>query len=86
VVVTAISKSELENRAIDNLDDIARVVPQLMIGNQGGSVQGGNISIRGIAGPDSNPFGDQAVSSTVWPSPSRSCAAWSIRISIRSRC
>lgn len=62
VVVTAISKTELQNRAIDTLDDIARVVPQLMIGNQGGSVQGGNISIRGIAGPDSNPFGDQAVS------------------------
>jgi iron complex outermembrane receptor protein len=62
VVITAINKTELQNRAIDNLDDIARIVPQLLIGNQSGSVQGGNISIRGIAGPDSNPFGDQAVS------------------------
>ena len=62
VVVTAIGRAELQDRAIDTLDEIARIVPQLMIGNQGGSVQGGNISIRGIAGPDSNPFGDQAVS------------------------
>jgi iron complex outermembrane recepter protein len=61
VVVTAIGKTELQNRGITNLDDIARIVPQLLIGNQSGSVQGGNISIRGIAGPDSNPFGDSAV-------------------------
>jgi iron complex outermembrane receptor protein len=61
VVVTAISKADLENRGVTNLDEIARMVPQLLIGNQSGSVQGGNISIRGIAGPDSNPFGEQAV-------------------------
>ncbi|MDE2596547.1 MAG: TonB-dependent receptor, partial [Sphingomonadales bacterium] len=48
-----------------NLDGLSRIVPQLMIGPQGGSVQGGNISLRGIAGPDSNPFGDQAVSFTI---------------------
>ena len=62
VVITAVSAAQLENRGITNLDSLARVVPQLLIGNQSGSVQGGNISIRGIAGPDSNPFGDQAVS------------------------
>ena len=61
VVVTAISKTELENRGVTNLDDIARIVPQLIISNQSGSVQGGNIALRGISGPDSNPFGDQAV-------------------------
>lgn len=62
VVVTAVSASQLEQRGVTNLDGIARMVPQLLIGNQSGSVQGGNIAIRGIAGPDSNPFGDQAVS------------------------
>lgn len=62
VVVSAVGAAELQRRAVNNLDGISRIVPQLMIAPQGGSVQGGNISIRGIAGPDSNPFGDQAVS------------------------
>jgi iron complex outermembrane recepter protein len=65
VVVTAVSGKTLENRGVVNLDGLSRVVPQLLVGPQGGSVQGGNISIRGIAGPDSNPFGDQAVSFTI---------------------
>ncbi len=65
VVVTAVGSAELSRRAINNLDGIARIVPQLIIGPQGGSVQGGNIAIRGISGPDSNPFGDQAVSFNV---------------------
>lgn len=65
VVVSAVSAAELERRSITNLDGIARMVPQLMIAPQNGSVQGGNISIRGIAGPDSNPFADQAVSFNV---------------------
>lgn len=62
VVVSAVNARAIEARGIVNLDGIARIVPQLIIGPQAGSVQGGNISIRGIAGPDSNPFGDQAVS------------------------
>lgn len=62
VVVTAIGASTLSARGITNLDGIARITPQLIIGNQGGAIQGGNISIRGIAGADQNPFGDQAVS------------------------
>lgn len=62
VVVSAVNAEAIQARGIVNLDGLARVIPQLMIGPQGGSVQGGNISIRGIAGPDSNPFGDQAVS------------------------
>ena len=65
VVVTAVSGETLQARGVTNLDGLARLVPQLLIAPQGGSVQGGNISIRGIAGPDSNPFGDQAVSFTV---------------------
>jgi iron complex outermembrane recepter protein len=65
VVVSAVSGVTLENRGVTNLDGLSRIVPQLMIGPQGGSVQGGNIALRGIAGPDSNPFGDQAVSFTI---------------------
>ena len=62
VVVTAVGGAQLAAQGITSLDGIAQVVPQLMIGNQGGAVAGGNISIRGIAGPDQNPFGDSAVS------------------------
>ncbi|WP_157219426.1 TonB-dependent receptor [Flavisphingomonas formosensis] len=62
VVVSAVGAQELQRRAINNLDGIARTVPQLIIGPQGGSVQGGNFALRGVSGPDSNPFGDQAVS------------------------
>jgi iron complex outermembrane recepter protein len=65
VVINAVSGETLQSRGVINLDGLSRIVPQLMIGNQGGSVQGGNISLRGIAGPDSNPFGDQAVSFTI---------------------
>ncbi len=62
VVMTAVGASELSRRSVTNLDGIARIVPQLIIAPQNGSVQGGNIALRGISGPDSNPFGDQAVS------------------------
>lgn len=65
VVLTAVAGETLVNRGVVNLDGLSRIVPQLLIGPQGGAVQGGNISIRGIAGPDSNPFGDQAVSFTI---------------------
>lgn len=65
VVVTAVGAAELQRRGINNLDGIARTVPQLVIGPQGGSVQGGNFALRGVSGPDSNPFGDQAVSFNV---------------------
>jgi iron complex outermembrane receptor protein len=62
VSLTAVGGRELERRAINNLDGIARVVPQLIVGEGGGTVQGGIIAIRGISGADANPFGDQAVS------------------------
>jgi len=65
VVATAIGGTELKNRAIIDMDGIARLVPQLMIGPQSGSIQGGNISLRGLQGPDSSPFADQAVSFNV---------------------
>ncbi|MGH6644826.1 MAG: TonB-dependent receptor plug domain-containing protein, partial [Bradyrhizobium sp.] len=62
VALTAVGGAEIERRAINNLDGIARIVPQLIVGEGGGTVQGGIIAIRGIAGADANPFGDQAVS------------------------
>lgn len=65
VVVTAVGGAQLQSRGITNLDGLARITPQLLSGNQGGAVQGGNISIRGVSGPDQNPFGDQAVSFNV---------------------
>ena len=65
VVVSAVSGATLARQGIVNMDGVARVVPQLLIGPQGGAVQGGNIVIRGISGPDQNPFGDQAVSFNV---------------------
>lgn len=65
ITMSAIGKDELKNRSVTSLDDVAQIVPQLMIGNQSGSVQGGNMVMRGIQGPDSNPFGDQAVAFNV---------------------
>src|SRR5262249_17887344 len=65
VVVTAVGAKQLEHLAVANLDGVARLVPQLMIGAHGGAVQGGIVSMRGIAGPSDNPFGDQAVSFNV---------------------
>jgi iron complex outermembrane receptor protein len=65
VVVTAVGGAQLAARGITNLDGLARITPQLLAGNQGGAVQGGNIAIRGVSGPDQNPFGDQAVSFNV---------------------
>ena len=65
VTVTAVGGAELENRAISNVDAIARIVPTLIAGEGGGTVQGGIISIRGLAGADNNPLGDQAVSFNV---------------------
>jgi iron complex outermembrane receptor protein len=65
VVVTAVAGAQLAARGVTNLDGLARITPQLLAGNQGGAVQGGNIAIRGVSGPDQNPFGDQAVSFNV---------------------
>jgi iron complex outermembrane receptor protein len=60
VVLTGVSSSEIQRRAIVNVEGIARVVPQLLVAPDTG-VQGGTIAIRGISGPAANSFGDQAV-------------------------
>lgn len=64
VAVTAVSGVELDRRAVTNLDTIARSIPQLIIGSSG-QIQGGNVVIRGIGSPETNPFADQAVSFNV---------------------
>lgn len=62
VAVTAVTGTTLERRGINNMDGLARLVPQLVVGEGGGTVQGGIIALRGIAGAEANPFADQAVS------------------------
>lgn len=61
VALTAVGNAELERRAINSMDGLARVVPALTIGDNAAQ-QGGIVAIRGLAGADTNPFGDQAVS------------------------
>ena len=62
VSVTALSGGQLQNYAITNVDAVARSVPSLIVGEGGGTVQGGIVAIRGLAGADNNPLNDQAVS------------------------
>ena len=62
VSVTALSNDQLQNYAITNVDAVARSVPSLIVGEGGGTVQGGIVAIRGLAGADNNPLNDQAVS------------------------
>lgn len=62
VVLSAIGQKELQSRAVNNLEGIARIVPQLVIGQADGGIQGGTISLRGITSGDANPFADTAVS------------------------
>ncbi|GGC18563.1 TonB-dependent receptor [Novosphingobium marinum] len=62
VAVTAFTGENLEKRGIDNVDGLAANTPALVVGEGGGTVQGGSIALRGISASDSNPFGDQAVS------------------------
>jgi iron complex outermembrane receptor protein len=62
VTITAVGAKELERRAIAGLDALAKTVPGLTLQEQGGTIQGGTVSMRGITGPNSNALGDQAVS------------------------
>ena len=62
VVISAIGAKELERRGINTIDAVARAVPAVMIGDSGSGFQGGNVTIRGLGGADTNAFGDQAVS------------------------
>lgn len=64
VVLSAVRGEELQQRGITSLNEVAQVIPQLVIGNSQ-SVQGGSISLRGIGGSESNPFADQAVSFSI---------------------
>ena len=61
VVLTAVGSKEIERRQITGIDHLAHVAPTLVVGEGGGSVQGGIIAIRGIGSGESNPFVDQAV-------------------------
>ena len=60
VVLTGVGAPEIRRRSITNVDAVARVVPQLVVGPDTGT-QGGTISLRGISGPNQNTFGEQAV-------------------------
>lgn len=62
VAITAVTSAELSRNAINGVDSLARKIPGLVVGEGGGTVQGGSISLRGISAADSNPLGDQAVS------------------------
>ena len=63
VVITAVSGATLQRRGVNSIDGLARLVPQLVMGDgSGGAQQGGVMVLRGISGSDSNPFGDQALS------------------------
>lgn len=60
--ITAVTADDLSRSAINGTDAIARKVPGLLVGEGGGTVQGGSLSLRGISAADANPLGDQAVS------------------------
>lgn len=61
VVLTAVGQADIERRAITRVDDLGALVPTLVSGEGGGVVQGGIVSLRGLASTNSA-LGDQAVS------------------------
>lgn len=61
VVVQALSAKQLETRGINSLEGFGRTVPALMLGDAAGATQG-VVALRGIAGGESSPFGESAVS------------------------
>ena len=62
VAITAVTATELSRSAINGTDALARKIPGFVVGEGGGTTQGGSIALRGIAAADANPLGDQAVS------------------------
>lgn len=62
VAIAAVGAEELSRSGINGVDGLARKVPGFIVGEGGGTIQGGSISLRGISAADSNPLGDQAVS------------------------
>ncbi len=65
VTVSVISGAQLSRNGVARLDTLATMVPQLFIAPSNGSVQGGNIVLRGLGVSEGNPFTDQAVSFNV---------------------
>lgn len=65
VAITALSAADLNRSAINSVDVLARKIPGFVIGEGGGTVGGGSISLRGISASESNPLSDQAVSFNV---------------------
>lgn len=61
VTLTAVGREELERQGSASLDNLTRLAPQVMIAEAAGGVQGGTVSIRGIATGDGNLFADQSV-------------------------
>jgi len=61
VVLSVVGAKDLERRAIAGVDGLTTIVPQLLISNGGGTIQGGMIVLRGIGTGESNTFADQAV-------------------------
>lgn len=62
VAIATVGAAELSRGGINGIDAVARKVPGFVVGEGGGTIQGGTISLRGISAADSNPLGDQAVS------------------------
>lgn len=62
LAITAVTSNELSRSAINGTDALARKIPGFIVGEGGGTVQGGSIALRGISAADANPLGDQAVS------------------------
>lgn len=62
VAITAVTSAELSRSAINGTDALARKIPGFLVGEGGGTVQGGTIALRGLSAADGNPLGDQAVS------------------------
>ena len=62
LAVTAVTSAELARGAINSTDALARKIPGFVVGEGGGTTQGGSIALRGISAADANPLGDQAVS------------------------
>ncbi len=64
VVITAITGEQLSQQAVNSLPDIARIVPQLSI-EQNGASFGGITTLRGITNPSSNASAEAAITVNV---------------------
>ena len=62
IAITAVTAQELTRSAINGTDALARKIPGFVVGEGGGTIQGGSLALRGISAADGNPLGDQAVS------------------------